>query len=367
MTATATPAWTGARPQTFDAIFDRPGSVRALALLRMALGPITVVHLLPYLADTRHGITYLDHFNHPWFTFLPQPPGIAQTVLVWTGAAAALVLALGWHTRLAGSLTVACVAGNLFLSQTYYHHNRAFLLILLAGVTLGDSGRVLSLDARRAGRSVVDDRTTIWPLWLLRALVSSVYFASGFSKLIDPDWRGGLVLWDRAVRYQDLVRARLPGGLVGDTVVDIVTTRWVHAITSPVAIAMELFIAFGLWSARGRLAAVWVAVFFHVAIELTASVQIFSAAGIAALVIWATPVTRDRIVTVDDGAWIRRLDWLARFDIREQPGATLRVVDRDGTETTGQGARLLVASRLPLTFMVAGPLLAVQRFQERRR
>ncbi len=362
MTATAVPrAWTGTRPQSFDAIFDRAGSVRSLAVLRIVLGPITVVHLLPYLADTRHGVTYLDHFNHPWFTFLPELPGGVQVVMVWTGAVAAVVLALGWHTRLAGSLTLACVAGNLFLSQTYYHHNRAFLLFLLAGVTLGESGRVLSLDARRAGRSPTDDRTTIWPLWLLRALVASVYFASGFSKLIDPDWRGGLVLWDRAVRYQDLVRARLPGGPVGNAIIDIVTTRWVHAVTSPIAIAMELFIAFGLWSARTRLAAVWVAVFFHLSIELTASVEIFSAAGIAALAIWAIPVTRDRIVTVDDGRWVRRLDWLARFDVRVSPGTELRVVDRDGSETTGADARLLVASRLPLTFMVAGPLLALRR------
>ncbi len=225
---------------------------------------------------------------------------------------------------------------------------------------------MLSLDARRAGRSPADDRTTIWPLWLLRFLVSSVYFASGFSKLVDPDWRSGLVLWDRAVRYQELVRERLPAGPIADTVVDVATARWFHALTSPLAIATELFIAFGLWFPPTRLAAVWTAVLFHLSIELTASVQIFSAAGIAALVIWAVPATRDRTAVVGDARWIRRLDWLARFDVRERPGSEPTVVDRDGRTWHGADARLLIATRLPLTFMVAGPWWAARRVRDAR-
>ena len=38
------------------------------------------------------------------------------------------------------------MAGNLFLSQTHFRHNRAFLVLLLAAVALGDSGRALSLE-----------------------------------------------------------------------------------------------------------------------------------------------------------------------------------------------------------------------------
>ena len=45
----------------------------------------------------------------------------------------------------------------------------------------------------------------LWPLVLLRVQVSLVYFSSGFSKLVDPDWVSGLVLWDRAVRYQSAI------------------------------------------------------------------------------------------------------------------------------------------------------------------
>ena len=32
----------------------------------------------------------------------------------------------------------------------------------------------------------------------------------------------------------------------------------------------------------------------------------------------------------DDATWVRRLDWLARFDVHERPGAELAVTDQNG-------------------------------------
>ncbi|HEY1116344.1 MAG TPA: HTTM domain-containing protein, partial [Acidimicrobiales bacterium] len=190
-----------------DDVFDRPASVRSLAVLRLVLGPVVLVHLWPFLSGTLDGQTYDESFNTPWWGFVPEVPGAVQVLLVWTGAVAAVALGLGWRTRLVAPITWLCVAGNLFLSQHHFRHNRAFLLFLLAAVALADSGRVLSLDARRRRRgsggavgAPGDDVSSVWALWLLRVLAASVYLASGFSKLVDPDWSGGLVLWDRAVR-----------------------------------------------------------------------------------------------------------------------------------------------------------------------
>lgn len=372
MTATVAGPSAPAARWTIDDVFDRPASIRSLAILRIVLGPVVLLHLWPFLRDTARGVTYDEHFYEPWWGFVPEVPGGVQVALVWTGAVAAVGLALGWRTRLVGPVTWLCVAGNFFLSQHHFRHNRAFLLFLFAAVALADSGRVLSLDARRRRArtgTVVgapgDDLATVWPLWLLRALAASIYLASGFSKLIDTDWAGGLVLWDRAVRYQDLVHDRLPGPLA-DPVVELVTARWVHAITSPLAVAMELFIGIAIWFPRTRLAAVWVAAFFHLSIEVAASVEVFSVAAIAALVIWATPSTRDRVVVTADGRWIRRLDWLARFDVREVPGAALAVTDRDGSVHTGDDARWLVDSRLPARFPFVAPARLVHLARRRR-
>ncbi len=348
------------RPSTIDEVFDRPGSVRALAILRIALGPIVIVHLWPFLTDTLRGETYDDHFHVAWWSFVPEVPGGVQVILVWGAAIAAVPLALGWRTRWVGAVTALGVAGNLFLSQHHFRHNRAFLVFLLVAVVLGESGRVLSLDARRRRGSgaVTGDRATLWPLWLLRALASSIYLASGFSKLIDSDWVGGLVLWDRAVRHQHLVRDSVLPGPVAELVVDVVSTRWVHTVTSPLAVAMELFIGLGLWFGPTRLAAIWTALLFHASIEVAASVEVFGAAAIVATIIWVVPSTRERTVVAAPSwaAWVRRLDWSARFRVVEEAGVAPAVVDRDGSVRTGRDARWLVGSRLPLLFPFVAPL-----------
>ena len=109
--------------------------------------------------------------------------------------------------------------------------------------------------------------------------------------------------------------------------VDVLTNRSFNTVSAKLVIATELFIAAGLWSRRTRYAAVWVAVCFHVAIQLSASVEVFSYLAIAALVIWAVPSTRDRTLVVDPvrhrvaiTAVVRSLDWLARFRIEPAPG-----------------------------------------------
>jgi len=115
---------------------------------------------------------------------------------------------------------------------------------------------------------------------------------------------------------------------------------------------------------------VWVAICFHLAIELSAEVQVFSFLAIAVLVIWAVPSTRDRVLVLDPGSRsqrrfagvVRSLDWLARF--RVEPGTRLEVVDRDGTI---RGAPFAL-SRLPLTAWFALPFawLASSRTSGRR-
>lgn len=339
-------------PERLDDVFDTPGSLHAIAVLRIVLGPIAIIHLWPDVTAAWDGVSYLDHFNEPWFAGLPVAPGWVQYALVHVGVTAAAAMTVGWRTRIAAPLTAACVTANLLLDQTHFRHNRAFLMFLLWTVAFsGNAART------QTGFG------SLWPMWTMRVLASSVYFASGFSKLIDPDWVGGLVLWDRSVRFQDAVTERVPG-VAGEWLVDVVTTRWVHTVTSPIAVAMELFIAVGLWFTRTRIAAVWVAVFFHLSIEASASVEVFSIAAIAALMIWTTPTVRDRVVITPKASWIARLDWLARFDIR--PGDDWELIDGDGRRATGRDARWRIAARLPATFMVAAPVVAVASRRRRR-
>ena len=93
--------------------------------------------------------------------------------------------------------------------------------------------------------------------------------------------------------------------------------------------------------------------------------------AIAALSIWVTPSTRDRVVRVRRDAQadqvvlalVRVGDWFGRFRTEPAPpdAQRLTVVDRDGTEHTGAAAVGIVLSRLPLTFAVGAPVVALTR------
>ena len=359
----------------FDELLGRPVSMRALALLRVLVGPIVLLHLQPFLADVWNGETYRDAFYEPYAEWYPEPPEEIYIGLLWLGAVAAIAMSLGLVTRVATTTTFAIATYNAFLSTTHFHNNRAYLIIVLGVLTLAPCGRELSLDAwirRRRQRPPLDPSAPAWPLWLLRFECAAIYGASGLSKLLDPDWFGGTVTWQRVVRARDDLEASpLP-----DWAVSALTDADFHAAAAKLIVLTELFIALGLWWRGTRYAAVWVAVIFHVIIEASASVQVFSLLGIAVLVIWAVPSTRDRVLRIDPTfARHRRfarvvggLDWLARF--RVEPAATgspVELTDRDGTVLRGPPAVALTLSRVPLMSWFALPVLILPAVRRARR
>jgi Vitamin K-dependent gamma-carboxylase len=359
----------------FDALLGRAVSMRAFALLRVLAGPVVLLHLRPFLADGIDGRFYRDAFYEPYATWYPELPDALYVGLLWVAAVAAVAMSLGFLTRLATATTFAVVTYNLFLSTTHFHNNRAYLVIVLAMLAVAPCGRELSLDAwirRRRGLPALDPSAPAWPLWLLRFECAAIYGASGLSKLLDLDWFGGTVTWQRVTRAEDELQAwPLP-----DWALSLLTDRGFHTGAAKFIVLTELFIAAGLWWRGTRYAAVWVAVVFHVSIEVSASVQVFSYLALAVLVIWAVPSTRDRVLRIDSaqvrqrrlGVLVRRLDWLARFRVEPAPpGSPLEVVDRNGTVIRGAPALAFTLSRLPLTAWFALPTLLLPAVRRARR
>jgi vitamin K-dependent gamma-carboxylase len=357
-----------------DELLGRPVSMRSLALLRVLVGPAVLLSLWPFLSDALDGRIYSDSFYEPYAAWYPELPRALYVALLFLAATAAVAMSLGLLTRVATTTAFVIFAYNLFLSTTHFHNNRAYLLIVLGVLAVAPCGRELSVDAwmrRRRGRPPLDTSAPAWPLWLLRFECAAIYGASGLSKLLDPDWFGGTVTWGRVVQARDdLERLPLP-----DWLVSLLTNRDFHTGAAKVIVLTELSIAAGLCWRRTRYAAVWVAVVFHLAIEFSASVQVFSYLGISVLVIWAVPSTRDRLLLIDTtdprqrrlGATVRALDWLARFRIEPAaPGSTAEVVDRDGTTLSGAPAVALALSRLPVTAWFALPVLLLIRRRSSR-
>ena len=359
----------------FDDLLGRAVSMRAFALLRVLTGPVVLLHLRPFLSDGLDGRVYRDAFYEPYAAWYPELPDALYIGLLWVAAVAAVAMSLGFLTRLATTTTFAIVTYNLFLSTTHFHNNRAYLVIVLGMLAVAPCGRELSLDAwirRRRGLPALDPAAPAWPLWLLRFECAAIYGASGLSKLLDPDWFGGTVTWQRVTRARDDLEAwPLP-----DWALSLLTDRGFHTGAAKFIVLTELFIAPGLWWRGTRYAAVWVAVVFHLSIEVSASVQVFSYLALAVLVIWAVPSTRDRVLRIDSaaarqrrlGALVRPLDWLARFRVEPAPpGSPLEVVDRDGTVIRGAPALAFTLSRLPLTAWFALPTLLLPAVRRARR
>jgi uncharacterized membrane protein YphA (DoxX/SURF4 family) len=255
-----------------DELLGRRIVFRSFARLRVLAGAITIWHLWPFLADSLGGRTYRDAYWRPYVDWLPTPPTWLYVAGLWLGAVAAVAMVVGVRAQAATRVAAVVVAANLLVTATHFHNNRAYLAIVLGALAVGPCDRP-------------DAVGPAWPLWLLRFEASCVYLGSGLSKLLDPDWVGGTVTWQRVVQVRDQVAASpLPAWAV-----DALLDRDVHVVVAKVVIATELFIGVGLWWPWTRRAAIVAAVVFHVAIWVSADVEVFSAIGIAALVIWGRP------------------------------------------------------------------------------
>ena len=54
------------RPRALSAWIDGFGDIRQLELLRIAIGPIVILHLWPFLQLSLDGIAYSDRFGAPY-------------------------------------------------------------------------------------------------------------------------------------------------------------------------------------------------------------------------------------------------------------------------------------------------------------
>lgn len=276
----------------FDELLARPVATRSIAVVRIVVGLVAFALLRPIAVAGVRGDTFHDRFHEPFldpiFEVVPMLGPVAFTALVVIGSVSALAMAAGAATRAASIVTTTAVGYFLVVSTTHLHNNRAYLFAVLVGVSLAPAGRSWSVDRwwrRRRGVGALPELMLAWPLWLLRFTSSLVYGASGFSKLVDPDWFGGTVTWGRVVTQEAMLRA----SVLPEVAQDLLLDRSFHTVAAKVVVLTELFIAGGLWWRRTRPWAVTIAIVFHVAIEASASVQTFSYLALGVLFVWADP------------------------------------------------------------------------------
>jgi vitamin K-dependent gamma-carboxylase len=270
-----------------DALLGQQISTRSIGLLRILVGALACLHLRPLLADAVAGRTHHGRFHHPYVDALAEIPAGPYTAIIAIGLTASVAMSVGLAARAATWTTFGVVAFHLLISTTHVHNNRLYLVTVLGLLAMAPCDRSWSVDATiRARRGhAVPAIGPAWTLWLLRFVCATVYGASGTSKLLDRDWFGGTVTWGRVT----LQEAQLRSSILPDFAVDLLLDRSFHTVAAKLIVLTELFIAGGLWWRRTRPWAVAVAIVFHVSIELSARVELFSWLAIAVLVVWADP------------------------------------------------------------------------------
>ncbi len=218
---------------------------RPVAVVRIMLGLAAIINAL----ETYKVLVSAFHSSSvvlPFWTWFPplSPMSVLLLTLLWISAA--ILFAIGWRVGYSGILLTLVMVTALLSDQRVYSNHLYLLTLLIALLTLTDSGAVWSIDARRFG-----SRATVsgWPILLIKLQVSIVYLFAGLTK-IHPAFLSGAVL-----------AAYLP-----ETSRDLMPLAWQSLIIQSLAwmsIGIELFLAVALWLPRLRWLALVAGVGLH--------------------------------------------------------------------------------------------------------
>jgi hypothetical protein len=346
--------------------FDDERDSALLGLMRVVFAGL-LLHSAYKLANNSLGRGYFGDYFHVPFVGAAWVPGEAVYFALLALQGGAALLALTGVLARPALLASACVGLYLLtLDRLQYHNNRYLLLLLAFLLAFAPCDRAYTPFASRQTRT--QRLGPVWARILIQIQVSLVYLASGGSKLLDADWRGGQVL---SIRYQQGLEMAARQGLeLPEWIRALLAAPRFGELSSKAAIATELFLAVALWLPKTRAVALWIGVMFHLGIEIGARVEIFSYLMWGALIAFCVPELGGRqIVFASDtrlGRWVERaiprLDWLGRFELapttEQALPSRLEVVDRDGRRERGLGALALLARGICLFFPLWLPLRA---------
>jgi hypothetical protein len=346
------------------------GDTYVLGLVRVALGCMVFWVALGWGRELAEAGYFGDVFHLPFIPEAWVPSRLLYTGVLASMLVLAVLATVGHWARPALAASAALGVYVLLCDRLQFHHNRYALFCLAGLLSLSPCDRSFLITgsvespAARVG--------SLWAMRLMRIQVSLIYLASGGGKLLDADWRDGLVLADRMARHANEALGRG----VPPRVVEWLTTAAASSALAKIAIATELFLAIGLWPKRTRVFALWWGMMFHLTIEVTSRVELFTWLTLASYALFVTPDVHARKLFFDPsrakGAilsfLVRLLDWFARFEVVAwQPdgirtGHSLVIVRRDGTRATGIRAFAMVARCIPVLFPLWGPLALVASF-----
>lgn len=249
-----------------------------LRVVLAATSLLQLAELVPVLEELGRD----EVIRTPYLSAIPALPGPAIAALTAAWAAAALAALLGWMPRFGVTLLAVFHIGVLFYDRQLYSNHFFLLTLLLLLLALTDCGarpRLTFTHPPPEGPGTL----VAWPLVLIRTQLTSVYLFAGLSKL-NPDFLAGRIL----AHY--LEESLLPGRVVWDHPRSLTTM-------AVAIVAVELFLAAGLWIPRVRRLTVGVGLLFHVSILValgpSTGLVIFAVESVALYPLFLTTASRD--------------------------------------------------------------------------
>jgi hypothetical protein len=269
------------------AYLQRSTSAAPLAVFRIALGLLLFAGTLRFWAKGWIHELYVQpkHF-FPFYGFeFVKPLGEYTYILFGICACCALMVALGWHYRMAiTGLFLSFTYIELIDKSTYLNHYYFISMICLMMVFL-PAHTYYSLDARRVAR--LSSQTV--PLWCLDALkffICLVYVYAGLAK-INSDW----LIHAQPLRIWLPAKNDLP--LIGPLFNEV----WVAYAFSWAGCLYDLAIPFFLLRTRTRPYAYIAVVVFHLLTAVLFPIGMFPYIMIATALIFFSAGFHERILS----------------------------------------------------------------------
>jgi hypothetical protein len=260
------------------------------ALFRIAFGVLTFMWALSlspslFAFYSRQGIlpvrpSYDSSFD--WSVFDLFPSDIAVAIVYFLLYIAALMLIVGFRTRLAALVVFVCLI-SFGRRNPWVLNSGDLLLFCLAFYALFmPGGEAFSVDRwLRSGERFWDfGRRAIWPLRLVQIQVSVIYVAAVWAKVRGETWSDGTAV-SYAFRMGDLERFPVPG-FITDTVV-------IANLLTYGTLAIELSVGILVWNRVLRPWVLLLGVSLHLGIDYATRVGFFSYAVFVAYVAFIPP------------------------------------------------------------------------------
>lgn len=299
--------WLASVARGWERFWFEPQSSSTLGVVRILTGIVLLFFIGSLVPDysafvSSHGLLP-ENPSVPWaFNLYGAIGGGALAwILLVVFTVASVALLVGWHTRVAAVLVLACLLSVERRMPYVFNSGDVLLRLVVLYLCLAPAGAALSLDRRRQVSDTDDwwvaPYRAPWGQRLIQIQLSVVYLATVWAKVRGTTWNDGTAV-SYALRLTDLTRFRVPGVLVDNVgLVNLLTWG---------TLAVELGVGILVWNRRARPAVLVLGVLLHLSIHLSLLVGLFSLVMLCCYVAFIEGEDMDRAVDQVRRWWQQR-------------------------------------------------------------